>query len=140
MLKLIREKISIFTVKNPSLTILLAILILNIILFAVAAGIITWLTPETVENMGYWPALFYTVSMVLDAGCIEYVIADIGQTSVTLILVCIATVLIGMITFTGAVVGYVTNYISRFIENSKSGYRPLKASGHTVILNWNSRA
>ena len=49
-------------------------------------------------------------------------------------------VLIGMITFTGAVIGYVTNYISNFIENSKSGARSLKVSRHTVILNWNSRA
>lgn len=78
--------------------------------------------------------------MVLDAGCIEYVIADIGQSSVALILVCLLTVLVGMITFTGAVVGYVTNYISSFIENSKSGSRAIRVSGHTVILNWNSRA
>ena len=78
--------------------------------------------------------------MVLDAGCIDNVVADIGQSGVALILVCIATVLLGMITFTGAVIGYVTNVISNFIENSKSGTRALKVSGHTVILNWNSRA
>ena len=140
MLRKIREKISIFTVKNPSLTILVAILILNIILFAVAAAIISWLAPKSMTYTGFWPSVFYTISMVLDAGCMEYVIADIGETNVALIFVCVITVLIGMITFTGAVVGYVTNYISNFIENSKSGNRALKASGHTVILNWNSRA
>lgn len=140
MLKKIRENISVFTVKNPSLTILIAILVLNFILLAAAAAIISWLSPKSLEYTGFWPSVFYTISMILDAGCIGYVIEDIGETGVALIIVCIVTVLIGMITFTGAVVGYVTNYISSFIENSKSGNRALKVSGHTVILNWNSRA
>lgn len=139
MLKKFRERISVFVVKNPSLTVLLAILILNIILFAVAATVISWLAPQS-SDLGFWASVFYTISMILDAGCISYVIADIGEVSVALIIVCLATVLIGMITFTGAVVGYVTNYISSFIENSKSGNRLLRVSGHTVILNWNSRA
>ena len=140
MYKRIRERISVFTVKKPSLTILLAILILNLILFALAAAYISWLAPKSVEDMGFWPSVFYTISMILDAGCIEYVVSDIGEVSVALIIVCLLTVLIGMITFTGAVVGYVTNYISSFIENSKAGLRALRISGHTVILNWNSRA
>lgn len=140
MFKKLREKISIFAVKNPSRAILISILLLNVVLFLVAAGVISLLAPKSLGNSGFWSSVYYTITMVLDAGCIEYVIADIGQTSVALILVCIFTVLIGMITFTGAVIGYVTNYISNFIDNSKSGIRALKASGHTVILNWNSRA
>lgn len=139
MLKKFRERISVFAVKKPSLTILIAILILNIILFAGAATVISWLAPPSTDA-GFWESVFYTISMILDAGCISYVIADIGEVSVGLIIVCLVTVLIGMITFTGAVVGYVTNYISSFIENSKSGSRALKVSGHTLILNWNSRA
>lgn len=140
MFRRIRERISLFTVKQPSLTILIVIFILNLVLFAVAAGIISWLAPNSLAHSGFWPSVFYTITMVLDAGCIEYVIADIGQTSVALIIICLLTVLIGMITFTGAVVGYVTNYISSFIENSKSGNRTVRVSGHTVVLNWNSRA
>lgn len=140
MFKKIKERISIFAVKKPSLTILIAILILNLILFAAAAAVISWLAPKSLSYSGFWVSIYYTITMILDAGCIDNVIADIGETSVALIIVCIATVLIGMITFTGAVVGYVTNYISNFIENSKSGNRALKVYGHTVILNWNSRA
>lgn len=140
MFRKIREKINIFAVKKPSLTILVTILILNLILFAVAAAVISWLAPKSLSYSGFWVSIYYTITMILDAGCIDYVISDIGEASVALIIVCIATVLIGMITFTGAVVGYVTNYISNFIENSKSGNRALKVSKHTVILNWNSRA
>ena len=140
MFRKIKERISIFVVKKPSLTILIAILILNVVLFAIAAVTISWLAPDSLPYSGFWVSVYYTISMILDAGCIDNVIADIGEASVALIIVCIATVLIGMITFTGAVVGYVTNYTSSFIENSKSGNRTLKVSGHTVILNWNSRA
>ncbi len=140
MYKKLKEKISVFVVKNPSLAILIMILILNLALFAGAAAIISWLSPYSLSDSGFWVSVYYTISMVLDAGCISNVITDIGETSVVLIIVCILTVITGMITFTGAVVGYVTNYISTFIENSQSGNRALKVSGHTVILNWNSRA
>ena len=140
MIRKLRERVSVFSAKNPSQTILVGILILNVLLFLIAAFIISALTPSANKQNGFWTSVFYTVSMVLDAGCMEYVIKDIGEASVALILVCIGTVLIGMITFTGAVVGYVTNVISNFISNSKSGNRALKVSGHTVMLNWNSRA
>ena len=139
-MKRIKERLSVFIVKNPSRAILLMILLLNLILFLVAATVISALAPTSMKEHGFWASLYFTVSMVLDAGCIDYVIADIGQTSVSLIIVCVLTVILGMITFTGAVIGYVTNVISNFIENSKSGVRGLKVSGHTVILNWNSRA
>ena len=136
----VKERLSIFIVKNPARAILLGILLLNLLLFFLAAAVISALAPASAHDHGFWASLFYTVSMVLDAGCIQFVIADIGEASVGLILICIVTVLLGMVTFTGAVIGYVTNAISNFIENSKSGARALKISGHTVILNWNSRA
>lgn len=140
MVRRIRERISIFTAKKPSIAILVSIFILNILLIITAAVIISLLSPQRSAETAFWPSVFYTISMVLDAGCISYVIDDIGQASVTLILICISTVLIGMITFTGAMVGYVTNYISSFIDNARSGNRALRVSGHTIILNWNTRA
>lgn len=136
----LKEKISVSIVKNPSRAVLLLILLLNLLLFTGAAVIISLLAPKSLEHSGFWASVFYTISMVLDAGCIQYVIEDIGQASVGLILVCMLTVILGMIIFTGAVIGYVTNYISSFIDNSKSGARAVHVSGHTVILNWNNRA
>ena len=139
-MKRLKERWSVFVVKYPARAILIGILLFNLLLFFIAAGIISTLAPASLKQNGFWASLYYTISMVLDAGCIEYVIADIGEVSVGLIIICMATVLLGMITFTGAVIGYVTNAISNFIENSKTGVRGLKVSGHTVILNWNSRA
>ena len=48
--------------------------------------------------------------------------------------------MIGMVSFTGAVIGYITNYISNFIETANSGTRKVKITNHTIILNWNTRA
>ncbi len=136
----LREWVNVFVIKSPARAILLAILLLNVLLFVAAALIISALAPASLAERGFWPCVFYTISMILDAGCIQFVVEDIGQTGVGLVIVCVLTVLIGMITFTGAVIGYVTNYISDFIATANSGKRALHISGHTVILNWNSRA
>jgi len=140
MRRKLKESVSIFIAKNPARAILCGIFLLNIVLLAISALLISALSPDTLKNAGFFESIFYTISMILDAGCIQYVVADIGEVSVSLIIVCLVTIFIGMITFTGAIIGYVTNYISSFIDSANSGDRPLKASGHTVILNWNSRA
>ena len=45
-----------------------------------------------------------------------------------------------MISFTGALIGYLTNTISQYVERSNAGAHRLDLSGHIVILNWNNRA
>ncbi len=126
--------------KNPARVVIFAILAFNIIFFLFAAFVIRSLSLSGTEQMGFFEAVFYTLTMILDAGCIQFVIEDIGQANVTLALICLSIVIIGMISFTGAVIGYITNYISTFIERSSSGSRKLNLSNHGVILNWNTRA
>lgn len=135
-----REWISIQIAKNPRGMILLAILLLNVIFIFVGAVVISHLAPESLEYDGFWACVFYTIIMVLDAGSLQFVIADVGHASVAVIIACLVIVLIGMITFMGAVIGYVTSYISSFITAANTGSRRLNIEGHTVILNWNSRA
>lgn len=135
-----KERISIFIAKNPARAILFGILFLNVVLLIIAALLISKLSPDTLKNAGFFESIFYTISMILDAGCIQYVVADIGEVSVALIIVCLLTIFIGMITFTGAIIGYVTNYISEFIKNTNAGNKKLIVSNHMVILNWNTRA
>ena len=138
--KKLSEKLSITLAKNPTRVILIGILLLNILIIATSALIISALAPDEIQNHGFWASVYYTISMILDAGAISNVVADVGHASVALIIACLITVVLGSITFTGAVIGYVTNYISNFIEASDAGERRLRVSNHTVILNWNSRA
>ncbi len=139
-MKKIRECLSVQLVKNPGKMVLAAILLFNIVFFFVSAIIISNMSLSGTEHMSFIEAAFCTVTMILDAGCIQFVVSDIGQAGVTIVFVCLAIIFIGMISFTGAVIGYITNYISNFIEDSNSGTRKLHISNHIVILNWNTRA
>ncbi|MCR5703997.1 MAG: hypothetical protein K6G85_05190 [Eubacterium sp.] len=136
----IRELISVFIAKKPGHAILLSILFFNIFFWGVSALVISHLAPDSLKNHGFWASVFYTISMILDAGCIQFVVEDLGKAGGILVISCLLIVLIGMISFTGAVIGYVTNSISNFIDGANSGIRKLDVSRHTVILNWNSRA
>ncbi len=135
-----KEKLSIFIAKHPGRTVLIAILAFNIVFFLLASALISSLSLSGTEQMGFLEAAFCTITMILDAGCISFVVSDIGKSGVAITLACLAIIIIGMISFTGAVIGYITNYISGFIENANAGNRRLIASDHIVILNWNTRA
>lgn len=136
----IKEWFSVQSVKNPGKMILVVILLFNIVFFFTSALVISSLSLDGTEKMSFIQAAVCTITMILDAGCIQFVIADIGQAGIAITLVCLAVILIGMISFTGAVIGYVTNYISQLIENANAGKRKLDLQNHFVILNWNSRA
>lgn len=136
----IREWLSTQIAKQPGKMILLAILLFNIVFVFIAALIISSFSLSGTESVGFFEAVFSTVTMILDAGCIQFVVSDIGQTNVIITLVCLFIILIGMVSFTGAVIGYVTNYISNFIGQSNSGFNKVTMTGHTIILNWNTRA
>ena len=126
--------------KNPGRMVLGVILLFNVLFFLFSAAVISALSLQGTEKMGFVEAAFCTLTMILDAGCIQFVIADIGHAGVVISLFCLSVVLIGMISFTGSVIGYVTNYISHFIENANAGKHKIIISDHVVILNWNSRA
>ena len=136
----IREWLSIQVAKHPKRVVLVLIILFNVLFIAVSAAIISSLSLQGTEQMNFFHAAYYTVTMILDAGCIEAVIKDIGTTGVALTLTCLAVIIIGMITFTGAVIGYLTNIVNDFIEKASAGNTRLYLSDHTVILNWNARA
>ena len=140
MIRRFQEWYSMQRAKHPTLMIVFGIAVFNIVFFLLASVIIKSLALRGTESMNLFEALFYTLTMILDAGCISYVIEDIGTSGVAVALVCIAVVIIGMITFTGAIIGTMTNAFSDSIEKAQAGSDKLYISGHLVILNWNSRA
>lgn len=139
-MKKFREILSVAMARNPARLVLLAIIVLNLVFLALAALVISMLSPVS-NDMGFWESLYYSVGMVLDAGFVEGVITeDPSAAHIATIIICLVVVLVGMVTFTGAVIGYLTNFISDFIDKASSGEHALAISEHTVILNWNNRA
>lgn len=139
-LKAFVEHLSILRASRPAAWILLLIVIVNIFFLTISAAIISALAPSSLANDGFWASLFYTITMVMDAGCIQFVVADVGTAGVAIIITCLITIFLGMVIFTGAMIGFITNWISTIIDNANNGVHPLKISDHTVILNWNTRA
>ena len=139
-MKKFREWLSIKTVKAPDIMVLLCIFAANILIIGLSGLIISSLAPESLENNGFWSSVFNTITMVLGIGGVETVVEDISQANAFYVICCLILVIIGMIVFTGAIIGYMTEIISSFIENADSSSRRLHVSNHIVILNWNNRA
>lgn len=140
MKRKINEWISIQVAKKPRQMVLAVILLFNIIFVFISAILIRGFSLSGTEKMGFLEAVFCTITMILDAGCVQFVITDIGQAKVVVAIACLCIIFVGMISFTGAVIGYVTNYISSFIDNANMGVKKLNISDHVIILNWNTRA
>ncbi len=138
-MKRFKEFFSVVMAKKPSQLVLFVIILLNLVFFTLAALVISMVSPLR-DTMGFWESLYRTITMVLDAGCIDNVVFNPTEAQVATILICLLVVLVGMVMFTGAVIGYLTNFISAFIESASSGERHLTISEHTVVLNWNNRA
>lgn len=140
MKRKIQEWLSVQIAKRPGRVVLVAILLFNIVFFIIAALVISQMSLKGTEKMPFLQAAFSTITMILDPGCVQFVVEDIGQMNVNVALICLIIIFIGMVSFTGAVIGYITNTISSFIGESNAGSRGLKISDHVVILNWNTRA
>jgi len=126
--------------RKPRSMMLIFICVFNLFLLLISAWIISAFAIPGNERMGFFTASYNTLTMILDAGCIESIIQNPGQTNLFLILFCLVVIVISMITFTGALIGYVSNVISNLIENANTNSQVLKISNHYVILGWNSRA
>lgn len=135
-----REWWSIKLAKKPGAVVLGIILLFNIVFILVSAAIISAMSLTGTEHMNFLQAAYYTLTMILDAGCIDNVVGELGVSKIAICIVCLIVVIIGMIAFTGATIGYITNYISNFIDNANDGVHPLYLNDHIVIINWNSRA
>ena len=68
-----REWFSIRLAKNPGQIVLLAILFFNIVFLLLAAFIISRMSLTGTEHLGFLEAAYYTVTMILDAGCVSFV-------------------------------------------------------------------
>ena len=45
----------------------------------IAAVVISNLAPDSLESKGFGASIYYTISMILDAGCIGLVVEDVGK-------------------------------------------------------------
>ena len=126
--------------RKPHSIMLIGILVVNVLLVLLSAWVISAVAMHGNENTGFFTAVYNTFTMILDAGCIESVISDPGSTNLFLVIFCLVIIVICMITFTGALIGYATNVVSNLIESANANSIKLRIAGHTAVLGWNTRA
>ena len=126
--------------RKPHSMMLMVILFVIMLLVLLAAWIISAFAVPGNENTGFFTAVYNTFTMILDAGCIQSVITDPAGANIFLIIFCLVVIVVCMITFTGALIGYATNVVSNLIENANANSIKLRISGHVAVLGWNTRA
>ena len=133
------EWISIHSVKTPKFMVLLVILAANMVFLCFAALVIMEFAPPSLGEPDFWHCVYYASTMLI-SGFTSDVIEQVSEAAAVLVIFSMACVVIGMITFTGTVIGYIAQVIFNFVENADSNTRKLRISNHTVILNWNTSA
>ena len=129
----LKNRFRYFKEKRMTVLVLLFLLLLNVLLI-LGGCLVLKLLPEN-HGLSMADALWESLKLILDPG------GFLGSklSAITTIITSLI-VLAGMITFTGGIIGYVTNLITTRIDDSKNGVGMLALTGHTLILNWNDRA
>lgn len=128
----VREWFSIALAHHTRAFIALMIVLLNILFILVGGLLLFYASHGLYANIP--EAIIGTVKMILDAGFMR----ETPDYSLTALFVVI--VVVGMIVFSGATMGYLVAYISNLISEAEGGRKRLRISNHIVILNWNMRA
>ena len=123
-----REWTSIRYNRKPRAMTLNVIFLVNVALVLLSAWVISRFALPGTGRIGFFAAVYNTLTMMMDAGCIEAIIEDPAGTNLFLIVFCLVVILCSMVTFTGALIGYVTNVISGLIENANANSQPLRIS------------
>ncbi len=140
MLNKIREWLSVQKVKHSRLLLFLGIIMVNVAFVILMAILMRVVTPDQSESKSIWQSIFYTITMIMDAGCIEFFVDNVHGVDLITGLICLIIIFSGMLIFTGALIGFLTNIIDHIIEYFSVGKGKLRLSDHTIMLNWNTRA
>ena len=136
----LKEWISIKVVKTPRTIVLIIVLLGNTIFIGLATLIISWLASPVLEDNSYWFVLYNLLTMILGVGGTETIVEDLGASGLFLVLAVVIAVIIGLVVFTGTIIGYMSEVIGNFIEEADSDLKKVYMHDHIIILNWNNRA
>ncbi|MBN1778009.1 MAG: hypothetical protein JW811_07795 [Clostridiales bacterium] len=129
--------------KNPARLVLYTIFMINVAILLLTTLLIMIIQYCKGNETGFLLQTYKMVLMMIGAIDINDVIDQTAIWDVHMVFSAIFYLFLiftTMISFTGALIGYLTNKISHYVEYSNAGAHPLDLSEHIVILNWNNRA
>lgn len=126
-----KSLISIKTYKRPHIFIILMMILFNVFILLIAAGIAL-----TIDDS------FTSYIDALMNGSIKWMLTPnailVIENPNTLVLAVIV-LMIGMVLFSGVIIALTTNGIKDYIAHKKSSSGKIHVENHIVILNWNSK-
>ena len=134
----IKRWISTKAYKKIKLFIFCFIVLFNILAIFTGGIIIHFASPESFESVG--SGMWQIFTDILDPGFLSNNSATLDGGTTFTKSVEVIIILICMVTFTGAIIGYISNMITSIIENSTRGPKRMYLKDHILILNWNNQA
>lgn len=122
--------------KRVKLYIFAAIIILNILVVLVGGILIHLTDPEAYGSI--WMGVWQAFTDILDPGFLSNYANGIIKPAT--IAVEVVVILVCMVSFTGAIIGYISSLITSIIDNADAGPKQMYLKNHILILNWNNRA
>ena len=122
-----------FKEKNIQKIILGLLILINISVVAVGFVVLFFLPGSEDKNLA--DTIWESFKILFDPASV----LALRLSAIVRVIVAIL-VLVGIITFTGGSIGYVTNLITDSISNSRDGKGDVSINGGLLFLNWNERA
>ncbi len=114
------------------------IVFFNIFVVLIGGIAIHCAAPQSYPTVG--TGMWQIFTDILDPGFLGSIAnGDRGGTAFT-VCVEVFVILVCMVTFTGAIIGYIANMITSILENAVAGPKQMYLKNHILILNWNNRA
>ncbi len=129
----IKKWLSIQLEQNARGLLLVGIIIFNLLLWFVSSILAYIIAPQEYGSIinALWSS---GITWMLEPGFYDPLLPRAIR------IISIIVIITSMITFTGGIIGYVSNIFSSVIENAKRGKGKLYLSNHILILNWNNKA
>ncbi len=133
-MKSIRNKLTIFAYRRPILLIMVSFVLLSVLLVFTSSLLAYFVFDATDFFEGsYGKALFYALEWIIMPDL------TIDVRGLPLFYLALSTTILGMILFSGTIIGVVTNAIQNYVESRKTHKGLLKVTKHMLIINYNSK-
>lgn len=136
----LKAKKTLRTYQQPLLITLVTLLLINIIVLCIGAGIALIIDNHYYNNSffenSFLSAFITNARWMISPNSLT--LLDVNENRM-LILLAIIVVIIGMILFSGAIIATVTTALRTFIERKSKAKGKILVNNHFVILNWSSK-
>lgn len=126
-----KSMISIKTYKRPLIYILILMVLLNLLILLIAAGIAMVIDDQ-----------FTNFFDAFANGSVKWMLAPNAILSIqnpNLLILAVCVLVTGIILFSGTIIALTTNAIKEYVQKKNSGSGKVHLDQHIVVLNWNSK-